>query len=139
MEKRNYFGDFVCWEYGRNTEHRWDQRGSVMGEFAVKTDDSDFPEPEFVWAVYGGGSYDGSAVVVFRRDGAWYQVEGSHCSCYGLEDQWSPGHFEAQLHLEAVAGGSKKRFVNVESGYYDWNGSTNKDFDEWLKWAVNQA
>ncbi len=26
----------------------------------------------------------------FRRDGRLYEVNGSHCSCYGLENQWDP-------------------------------------------------
>ena len=51
----------------------------------------DFPtDEEMVFAAYGGRSYEGSALVVFSRDGKLYEVNGSHCSCYGLEDQWSP-------------------------------------------------
>lgn len=34
--------------------------------------------------------YSGAAFVLFRKDGEYYTVEGSHCSCYGLEGQWSP-------------------------------------------------
>jgi len=41
-------------------------------------------------AWYGYGDYDGSAFVLFERDGKLYEVNGSHCSCYGLEDQWVP-------------------------------------------------
>ena len=42
----------------------------------------------FAW--YGNGSYDGSAFVLFEREGDLYEVNGGHCSCYGLEDQWDP-------------------------------------------------
>ncbi len=42
----------------------------------------------FAW--YGHGDYDGSAFVLFERGGELYEVNGSHCSCYGLEDQWDP-------------------------------------------------
>jgi hypothetical protein len=43
-----------------------------------------------VFASYGGGSYEGDAFVLYQRDGKLYEVSGSHCSCYGLESQWSP-------------------------------------------------
>jgi hypothetical protein len=42
-----------------------------------------------LFAAYDG-DYDGQALVVFRLDGQLYEVNGSHCSCYGLEDQWDP-------------------------------------------------
>ena len=34
--------------------------------------------------------YSGEAFLLFRKDGEYYTVNGSHCSCYGLEGQWSP-------------------------------------------------
>lgn len=41
-------------------------------------------------AWYEYGSYDGSSLVIFEKDGTLYEVNGSHCSCYGLEGQWKP-------------------------------------------------
>lgn len=41
-------------------------------------------------AWYGDGDYSGSSFVLYRLDGKLYEVNGSHCSCYGLEDQWEP-------------------------------------------------
>lgn len=41
-------------------------------------------------AWYGYGSYEGSSLVIFEKDGKLYEVNGSHCSCYGLEGQWEP-------------------------------------------------
>jgi hypothetical protein len=41
-------------------------------------------------AWYGYGSYCGCSLVVFKKDGKLWEVNGSHCSCYGLEDQWRP-------------------------------------------------
>ena len=41
-------------------------------------------------AWYGYGSYCGSALVIFKRGGKLYEVNGSHCSCSGLEGQWDP-------------------------------------------------
>jgi len=34
--------------------------------------------------------YSGVAFLLFKKDGEYYTVDGSHCSCYGLEGQWTP-------------------------------------------------
>lgn len=59
----------------------------------------DFPtDDEILFASYAPGCYCGDATVVFQRDGKFYMAEGSHCSCYGLEGQWSPSEIDpAQL------------------------------------------
>jgi hypothetical protein len=41
-------------------------------------------------AFYEYENYSGSAFVLFELDGKLYEVNGSHCSCYGLEGQWEP-------------------------------------------------
>ena len=41
-------------------------------------------------AWYGYGDYCGSSLVIFKKDGKLYEVNGSHCSCNGLEGQWEP-------------------------------------------------
>lgn len=41
-------------------------------------------------AYYGTGSYDGTSLVIFEHNGILYEVNASHCSCYGLEGQWAP-------------------------------------------------
>ncbi|MCK9505440.1 MAG: hypothetical protein M0Q95_14825 [Porticoccaceae bacterium] len=41
-------------------------------------------------ASYGTPNYEGHAFVLFERSGKLYEVNGSHCSCYGLEGQWKP-------------------------------------------------
>ena len=45
---------------------------------------------EFLFAAYGGIGYEGFAIVVYELGGTLYEVNGSHCSCYGLEGQWKP-------------------------------------------------
>lgn len=81
----------------------WGSAREVHNSFAKHTYDSstmryvdeqiaDFPkDEEILFASYGGGGYDGDALVLFQRDGKLYEVHGGHCSCYGLEDQWDPG------------------------------------------------
>ena len=41
-------------------------------------------------ATYTYENYSGDAFVLFEQGGKFYEVNGSHCSCYGLEGQWQP-------------------------------------------------
>lgn len=43
-----------------------------------------------IYAEYENEYYEGSAFVIFEKDGKVFEVNGSHCSCYGLEGQWEP-------------------------------------------------
>lgn len=45
---------------------------------------------EILLASYTYEDYSGDAFVLYRKYGKLYEVNGSHCSCYGLEDQWEP-------------------------------------------------
>lgn len=45
---------------------------------------------EIVLAAYRDEDYCGNAFVLFRKDGQVFEVNGSHCSCNGLEGQWEP-------------------------------------------------
>lgn len=47
-------------------------------------------DDEVLLAAYDIDGYEGDAFVLFQRDGKLYEVHGGHCSCYGLEDQWTP-------------------------------------------------
>jgi hypothetical protein len=47
-------------------------------------------EDEVIFACYENEAYEGSALVIFMHQGKLYEVSGSHCSCYGLEDCWKP-------------------------------------------------
>ena len=60
----------------------------VFGSFWAKPEDR--AGIEIVAAEYSIHDYEGSAWVVFIQNGNWYEVHGSHCSCYGLENQWNP-------------------------------------------------
>jgi hypothetical protein len=41
-------------------------------------------------AWYGYGSYSGRSKVIYEKNDVLYEVDGSHCSCSGLEGQWDP-------------------------------------------------
>lgn len=53
-------------------------------------DDQRLKNEEVLYATYTYEDYEGSAYVLFQRDGKLYEVHGGHCSCYGLEGQWEP-------------------------------------------------
>lgn len=73
---------------------------------------------EILLAYYLYEDYTGLAFVLFRKDGKLYEVNGSHCSCYGLEGQWDP----EETTIEALE-------HRLEAGYfgkeYSYNGYTN--------------
>lgn len=43
-----------------------------------------------ILADYAQEGYEGSSFVLFEQAGKLYEVNGSHCSCFGLEGQWEP-------------------------------------------------
>lgn len=45
---------------------------------------------DFIYAHYETPDYEGYAMAIFVKDGVLYEVNGSHCSCNGLEGQWEP-------------------------------------------------
>ena len=77
---------------------------------------------EILLAYYLYECYGGYAFVLFRKDGELYEVNGSHCSCYGLEGQWEPEEttvealrhrLEADKHFGAEWSGNKDYYSNT--------------------------
>jgi hypothetical protein len=66
----------------------WKDKQDVIKDFRIDPKELTGATVHIAW--YGQGDYEGSAFVLFERDGKLYECHGSHCSCYGLEDQWSP-------------------------------------------------
>lgn len=62
-------------------------------------------------AIYTYEDYDGSAFVLFERNDVLYEVNGGHCSCYGLEDQWEPEETSVEALRKRMDDG------NLGSGY----------------------
>lgn len=60
----------------------------VFDSFLCSTSERD--GVNILLAVYSNEDYSGSAFVLYEKDGRIYEVNGSHCSCYGLEGQWNP-------------------------------------------------
>jgi len=60
----------------------------VFNEFSVGA--SDREGINILFAYYDCPPYEGYAFVLFEKNGQLYEVNASHCSCYGLENQWDP-------------------------------------------------
>lgn len=51
---------------------------------------ADLDGAQILFAEYEHGGYEGDSTVIYRKDGKLFEVYGGHCSCNGLEGQWSP-------------------------------------------------
>lgn len=60
---------------------------------------------EVIVAHYSYEDYSGNAFVLFRDAGKLYEVNGSHCSCYGLEGQWEPEETTVEALQHRLANG----------------------------------
>lgn len=74
----------------------FDNKESLMANFEITENDLD--GCRILFAAYENESYEGYAMVIFSKNGKLYEVNGSHCSCYGLEGQWIP----EETSLEAL-------------------------------------
>lgn len=87
----------------------------VKEEFRIS--DKDILDCEIIYAAYDTPLWEGYAHVIFIKNGKLYEVNGSHCSCYGLEEQWLPEEtlLEALLSRPNVSefakANLKKRFA----------------------------
>lgn len=66
----------------------WSSLEEMCNDFCISP--SSLEGVKVIYASYETPAYEGSAFVVFIKDGKLYEVNGSHCSCMGLEDQWKP-------------------------------------------------
>jgi hypothetical protein len=89
----------------------FDGQDDVTGNFNIGAEA--LQDCEVLFAAYDG-DYDGEALVVFRRDGMLYEVNGGHCSCYGLEDQWEP----EETSIEALRHRVKQGTLGYQLGGY---------------------
>ena len=89
----------------------------VASRFAI--DLKSVEDCNILLAWYGYGSYDGSAFVLFECDGKLYEVNGGHCSCYGLEGQWSPEETSVEALKARIKNGSLGRDTYYDEGVFD--------------------
>ena len=99
---------------------RFDDKDDILHQFQI--DSSALKGCTILFAAYDC-EYEGQALVVFRRNRRLYEVNASHCSCYGLEDQWDP----EETTLEAL----RHRIDTGTLGYF--LGGYTADFDRMLE------
>jgi hypothetical protein len=82
----------------KNFEDLFNDVEDICSNFGIGLDE--LKDAVIYAAVYSYEDYSGSAFVLFEKDGKLFSVHGSHCSCYGLEGQWSPEEesWEVILH-----------------------------------------
>lgn len=68
-----YCGDWECLE-------------DMLNDFHIPKEVVEGYEVLYGWYEYA--DYSGSAFVLLQKDGKLYEVNGGHCSCFGLEDQF---------------------------------------------------
>ena len=68
--------------------HDWAKDGisQMLSDFEITA--QDLSGAEIILASYSRDNYEGAAFVLFSRDGKLYEVNATHCSCYGLEGKW---------------------------------------------------
>lgn len=92
IKNKEYRGEFQQWSH-------------VAESFSGECPQS---EPRYVFAEYQVPGYEGYSTVITSDDGEKFRVvEGSHCSCYGLEGQWEPTEHtkpEVEKMMEASYG-----------------------------------
>ena len=71
----------------------WSSKEDVARDFETNLDNVNL-----LFASYGYENYSGDAFVLFEQDGKLFEVNGGHCSCYGLEGQWEP----EETSIEAI-------------------------------------
>lgn len=70
----------------------FDSREDVFRQFG----EPDHPRWQLLFAGYIYEDYAGDAIVVGydHEEKKFFEVNGSHCSCYGLEDQWDVEYYD---------------------------------------------
>ncbi|WP_168898365.1 hypothetical protein [Bacillus sp. ISTL8] len=75
-------GEFYGWDEGRTgadlIAYHFEEKEEYIGSLQI------------LLASYDIEGCEGDAFVLFLENGKMYEVHGSHCSCFGLENQWNP-------------------------------------------------
>jgi len=125
------------WKISRSNQRREDESMSgfvenfkdvedIVGNYEGKSrEDLDGATIHLAW--YGYGSYSGSSLVIYEKGGKLYEVNGSHCSCRGLEGQWEP----EETSLAALA------MRNISDSEYEGSGEAQRILTAFIKSRVN--
>ena len=94
--------------------------------------EKDLQDLEILVAYESVGSWgcDSSSFFLFRNriDGKIYENHGSHCSCYGFEDQYKP----EETNIKALQFRANEGYIFSEGGYDSGEGNHSK-VSEYIK------
>ena len=94
--------------------HNWQTKNEVITAFDCPPEVEQQPI-RVLFASYGSDGFEGKAFVLFECEGKLFEVNGSHCSCFGLEGQFIPH----ETTIEAL----RHRLVNGTMGRDDYSGN----------------
>lgn len=97
----------------------WKESGvdGMKSDFGIT--DADLEGAEILLASYTYEDYSGSAFVLFRRDGKLFEVNGGHCSCFGLGESDYSGDTTTQWQPEETT--VESMMARIES-HWDFDG-----------------
>lgn len=96
--------------------------GAYAGDGISKQDIVKVLDDAKIWvAWYGYGDYCGNSFVLYEVNGTLYEVNGSHCSCYGLEGQWKPEKTSWKVLHHILENGTKFADGSYAGGIYAEN------------------
>lgn len=74
---------------------------SMCSQFGIKL--AAIEGCEIIVASYTDEDYSGDAYVLFKKDGKFFEVEGGHCSCFGLSESSYWGDSDSQWKPQEVS------------------------------------
>jgi hypothetical protein len=104
------YDEYISEECPYNNQSYWLEQKQMMDQ-AVEQ----YQGINILFASYGYKNYSGDAWVLFEQNGKLFEVNGSHCSCYGLEGQWEP----EEVSLKEL----EHRLIEGTMGEDDWSGN----------------
>jgi hypothetical protein len=81
----------------------WNSYEEMIDDWGAITKQPIPKDHEVLFASYGTENYEGDAIVVFEYNDKLYEVNGGHCSCYGLAEESYAGETESQWDPEETS------------------------------------
>lgn len=129
-ERKRYFGNWHSFDdMVRDFEGTYNEEKLAAAKLAER-----WQRLEVLFAAYTYEDYEGDAFVLFRKDGKLYEVNGSHCSCYGLSERGYSGETPDQWEPEETTQDALKHRLD-EGGTY----GVFRHFKDEIRAAVSEA
>jgi hypothetical protein len=84
--------------------HNWKNKKDVIRDFHLEN--ADLICSHILFASYSTDNWVGNAFVLFMEDGHLCEINGNHCSCFGLEGQWNKEYTSVKALLYRLNNGS---------------------------------